>query len=130
MADRRTKAQLLAALADAEARIATLEANVVDLFAELDADAGQIERAINAGLRALELDGVFDPARAAIARNLAELLDTMRLEYRTGSDSTTVVMPSGAAPIAKQLAAVLTELTPPTAATPANPLAEVFRLTG
>lgn len=117
--DRRTKAQLAEALASLEARIDDLEAEIAELEAELDDRGGPIRRQLAAGLRQLALDAPFDPALAAIAGNLADLLDDG-------------LNPLAHAAYAKQLVEVLNRLTPvadPDANGQPNPLAEVFRLT-
>lgn len=128
MARRRTKAQLEAELeavaekaadaARAHRRTVTeLESRIADLESDLESNSGRTERRVREAIGRLPLAGAMDLPRAAAAIHLAQVLDSIN-EYSPEVRSL--------AGIAKQLDALLQELTPESSGP--DPLAALFGL--
>ncbi len=115
---KRTKAELEKDLAEALEQLDALRAEVHELEAELLAGSGDIERQVREAIQRLEMEGVFDRARAAMAVQLAKVLDSI---------GPFAEQPAATAPIAKQLDAVMAKLTP-SADTGKGELAKIFAL--
>ncbi len=99
--------------------VSDLEAKIEELETLLFLSSGVIENRIREGLDRLELDGPFDPARAATALHLARVLDSINPAHPEIKV---------ASALAKQLGEVLTELTPQESSGAENPLAKLFQM--